>query len=101
MRTPHPRMSALALTREERRLRRVSKDGRVKPHGSPGDAKHRPKTAQERLLTMRDYAGLLLALIAATTRLTGGRPISWLISFVAATSFAISIPVAIPMPSSI
>ena len=33
-------------------MRGVSKDGHG-PHGSPGDAKHRPETARERLLTMR------------------------------------------------
>ena len=38
---------------------------------------------------------------AAATRLTGGRPISPLTTLVAATSFAMSTPVAMPMPSSI
>jgi len=37
----------------------VSKDEARKPfsvpHGSPGDAKHRPETALTHLLTMRDY----------------------------------------------
>src|SRR6266404_4866026 len=43
---PHPRMSAFALTREERRLRRVSKDERAGTSWF--------ETAQLRLLTMRD-----------------------------------------------
>ena len=37
---------------------------------------------------------------AGARALTGGRPISPLTTLVAATSFAISTPVAIPMPSS-
>ena len=60
------------------------------------------ETAQERLLAMRSYfTDRLLALIAAATRLTGGRPIRRLISLVAATSLGMSTPVATPMPSSI
>ena len=40
------------------------------------------------------------ALSAAATRLTGGRPISLPTALLAATSFAMSTPVEIPMPSS-
>jgi hypothetical protein len=46
------------------------------------------------------FATARFALIAAATRLTGGRSIKRLTSLVAATSFAISTPVAMPMPSS-
>ena len=42
----------------------------------------------------------LFAFNADATRLTGGRPINRLTSLVAATSFGISTPVLIPMPSS-
>src|SRR5580700_4156793 len=45
-RLPHPRMNAFAFTRQERRLRRVSKD-------KQGIVASWLKTAQERLLTMR------------------------------------------------
>ena len=46
------------------------------------------------------FAARIFAFNAAATRLTGGRPISPLTTLVAATSFAISTPVAMPMPSS-
>ncbi len=46
------------------------------------------------------YNVRLFAFNAAATRLTGGRPSSRLMSLVAASSFAMSTSVAIPMPSS-
>ena len=46
------------------------------------------------------WAARVFAFSAAATRLTGGRPISPLTTLVAATSFAMSTPVAMPMPSS-
>jgi hypothetical protein len=67
---------------------------------APGDVHSWFETAQERLLTMRIYFAARFALIAEATRLTGARPISLLTSLVAATSFGMSTPVAIPMPSS-
>ena len=67
---------------------------------APGDVHSCFETAQGRLLTMRIYFAARFALIAEATRLTGARPISRLTSLVAATSFAMSTSVAMPMPSS-
>jgi hypothetical protein len=50
-------------------------------------------------LRLRLYA-LAFALSAAATRLTGGRPMSLLISLLASTSFVMSTPVVTPRPSS-
>ena len=44
---PHPEELARASVSKD-----VAGSG---PHGSPGDAKHRPETALKRLLTMRNY----------------------------------------------
>src|SRR5260221_2623537 len=46
------------------------------------------------------FAARFFAFSADATRLTGGRPINWLTALVAASSFAMSTPVAMPMPSS-
>jgi hypothetical protein len=46
------------------------------------------------------FAACRFALSADATRLTGARPINLLTALLAATSFAMSTPVAIPMPSS-
>jgi hypothetical protein len=46
------------------------------------------------------FAARIFAFKADATRLTGGRPINRLTTFVAATSFGMSTPVEMPMPSS-
>jgi hypothetical protein len=59
------------------------------------------ETAQARQPTMQDQLPRPpFAFNADATRLTGGRPSSRLISLVAASSLAMSTPVAMPMPSS-
>jgi hypothetical protein len=44
---PHPEEPRSGVSKDE------SPDAAAGPHGSPGDAKHRPETALSRLLTMR------------------------------------------------
>src|SRR6266566_1784065 len=53
--SPHPCVTAPPLSLEEPAQQASRRMGRG-PHGSPGDAKYRPETAQERLLTMRATA---------------------------------------------
>src|SRR3954468_22912814 len=65
--------------------------GREGPRKSHQQIVQRFAAARHR--TLRRFA-----LIAEATRLTGARPISRLISLVAATSLAMSTPVAMPMP---
>ena len=79
----------------------AAREGRGRGHD--GESAEEPAVAAECRTEGRVaayFAARVFAFNAAATRLTGGRPISPLTTLVAATSFAISTPVAMPMPSS-